>query len=247
MQAAVEERSHSATSSKLAALTEQNIILRQKIEGLEGHLHRHQREMGAIKRALGPWYRPGDGAAGYYSAEVPAGVQHFSASTSAPFSRPERSTRLRVPYHHSYPSAVSPGVADPSVDPIAAFFPPVPEEFETGAPPLHRTSSQLDAHTSFYPQREDLDLPMIAPLDLSTTLEGSLHGLRESLNGLAASVYYMGKRHEIALNNEIARAVEEVGGVRAGLHGLRMQVSFNMFRVDGTVLIILVDTCHDDG
>jgi len=65
---------------------------------------------------------------------------------------------------------------------------------------------------------------MIAPLNLSTTLEGSFHGLRESVVGLAASVDSMGRRHEIALTNETARMAEEVGGLRAGLHGLRMQI-----------------------
>jgi hypothetical protein len=44
----------------------------------------------------------------------------------------------------------------------------------------------------------------------------------------------MGRRHEIALSNETARMAEEVGGLRAGLHGLRMQVGFNVFNVDGT-------------
>jgi hypothetical protein len=218
-----EERSRSTnslTSSEspnLAALTEQNIILRHRIEGLEGHLLSYMRQMLAIERALGPWYRPGDGAAGSYSV----GVQHSSATTSVPS---ETSTRPGVnsPYRHSYPSTASPGVTAPPVDPLAAYFPPDSEEFE-------RTSSQLDAHTTFHPQRAHAHSSLIAPLDLSTTLEGSLHGLRESLAGLAASVDSMGRRHEIALSNETARMAEEVGGLRAGLHGLRMQVGFQCF------------------
>ena len=228
---------------RLAALLEQNIILRQRVEGLEGLLHGVNREMAAVKRALGPWYRPGDGIttaapASYYSAELPVGVQPFSASSSnrsttfsasAPeITRPEASSA----YRHSYPPIPSPGVTIPSVDSLAPFFPPDSAESGTARGPAttrsHRASSNVDPYAiesrSFHPSHVHAHSPMIAPLNLSTTLEGSLHGLRESVVGLAASVDSMGRRHEIALTNETARMGEEVGGLRAGLHGLRMQV-----------------------
>lgn len=224
--------------------------------------------MVAVKRALGPWYRPGDGigmgAAGYYSVELPVGVQPFTASSSngstSSASSPE-TTRPETTsaHHHSYPPISSPNVAIPSVDSLAPFFPPVSEEFETvrgRAPTLsHRTSSNIDPHAigsgSFHPSHAHAHSPMIAPLNLSTTLEGSLHGLRESVVGLAASVDSMGRRHEIALTNETARMAEEVGGLRAGLHGLRMQVgyfySFIFFFFRRSLLTISIDTCHNDG
>lgn len=237
---------HSAPDSsdpRLAALTEQNIILRQRVEGLEGLLHGVNREMAVVKRALGPWYRPGDGIAvavpaSYYSAELPAGVQPFSASSSngSTFSAssPEVTTSpgASSAYRHSYPPVSSPGVTIPSVHSLAPFFPPDSAEYETaqGTDPTrsYRTSSNVDPYAigsgAFHPNHVHAYSPMIAPLNLSTTLEGSLHGLRESVVGLAASVDSMGRRHEIALTNETARMAEEVGGLRAGLHGLRMQV-----------------------
>lgn len=64
----------------------------------------------------------------------------------------------------------------------------------------------------------------IAPLNLTTSLEGSLAGLRESLVTVAASVDSMGRRNEIALSNEVMRLGEEIMSLRANVHGLRMQV-----------------------
>ncbi|KAF8236532.1 hypothetical protein L208DRAFT_1421926 [Tricholoma matsutake] len=192
--------SRSTADTRLAALAEQNIILRQRVEGLEGTLHTFKREMVAIKRALGPWYQPGNGAGlGYYSCNPPA-LPH---QTEAPLLQAPKYRRGRK-------------------------SPPPTFEAARGSAPTRalRTSSNIDPHTvgSFHPHHAHTQSPMIAPLNLSTTLEGSLHGLRGSVVGLAASVDSMGRRHEIALTNETARMAEEVGGLRAGLHGLRMQI-----------------------
>lgn len=65
----------------------------------------------------------------------------------------------------------------------------------------------------------------VAPLDLGTNLVGSLEGLRESVVGVAAGLDSLGRRSEIALANETLRLGEEVISLRAGVHGLRMQVS----------------------
>jgi hypothetical protein len=246
-------------SPSFAALAEQNIILRKRVEGLEGTLHGFKREMIAMKRALGPWYQlvdgTGTGAAGYYSVELPIGVQPSSASSSngnSSDSSPEASTRPEVTsaYRHSISS---PATAIPSVDLLASFFPSDSEEFETVRGPAptrsHRTSSNMDSHVigSFHSHHAYTQSPMIAPLNLSTTLEGSLHGLRESVVGLAASVDSMGRRHEMALTNETARMAEEVGGLRAGLHGLRMQVGYFCSGSLFQSLLTLLDPCNHDG
>jgi hypothetical protein len=65
---------------------------------------------------------------------------------------------------------------------------------------------------------------IVAPLEVGTTLEGTLLGLRESMVGLAAGVDAAGRRGEIALTNETLRLGEEMMSVRAQMHGLRMQV-----------------------
>lgn len=64
----------------------------------------------------------------------------------------------------------------------------------------------------------------VAPLNLSTTLEGSLSGLRESIVSLGASVESMGRQHEVAITTESMRSNEEIRSLRAVVHGLRMQV-----------------------
>lgn len=65
----------------------------------------------------------------------------------------------------------------------------------------------------------------IAPLNLSTTVEGSLVGLRESLVTLSAALESQGRRLELALTTEGLRVSEEVGSLKAIVQGLRMQVS----------------------
>jgi hypothetical protein len=65
----------------------------------------------------------------------------------------------------------------------------------------------------------------VAPLNLSTTLEGSLAGVRESVVALGATVDSLGRRNDIALTTEALRLNEEIMSLRANVHGLRMQVS----------------------
>jgi len=67
---------------------------------------------------------------------------------------------------------------------------------------------------------------VVAPLNLSTTVEGSLVGLRESLVTLSAALESQGRRQEMALTTEGLRFSEEVGSLKAIVQGLRMQVSF---------------------
>lgn len=66
---------------------------------------------------------------------------------------------------------------------------------------------------------------VVAPLDLGTTVEGTVSGLRESVLALAAGVDSLGRRSEIALTNESFRFGEEIMSLRASINGLRMQVS----------------------
>lgn len=66
---------------------------------------------------------------------------------------------------------------------------------------------------------------VVAPLNLSTTVEGSLVGLRESLVTLSEALESQGRRQELALTTEGLRVSEEVGSLKAVVQGLRMQVS----------------------
>ncbi|KAF5380619.1 hypothetical protein D9615_004547 [Tricholomella constricta] len=242
---------HETLDPRVATLTEQNILLRYRVDTLESLLHSFKHELGAVKRALGPWFRVGEGLeagfassrdVGRISTELPVGAQPASASTSTSTAGVVSvegalppPLEYQPPYAYAYPfpySNTAPPM--PPADSLAPYF---PAELEDGAHPLrrqvrtHRASSSMefmgphlqpyDPHNPFSPPPH---APLVAPLNLGTTLEGTLHGLRESVVGLAASVDSMGRRHEIALTNETTRMAEEVGGLRAGLHGLRMQI-----------------------
>ena len=68
----------------------------------------------------------------------------------------------------------------------------------------------------------------VAPLNLSTNLEGALASLRESIVTLSTSVDSLGRRQELAVNTEAMRTAEEIRSLRAVVHGLRMQVSVSL-------------------
>ena len=77
---------------------------------------------------------------------------------------------------------------------------------------------------------------VVAPLNLSTTVEGSLVGLRESLITLSAALESQGRRLELALTTEGLRVSEEVGSLKATIQGLRMQVSSHISLVSSPFL-----------
>ncbi|GLB37564.1 putative ring finger [Lyophyllum shimeji] len=255
------DSSSAASHSRLATLAEQNILLRHRVETLESLLHSFKREMTAVKRALGPWIRVGEGMENgvnsardrsYFSTELPVGAQQTSASTSntteglPPLERlsPYHSTHPHHLHAYQYPfSPAAPAPAPAPMPPAESLAPYFPAELDDTAPVhparrpppptprTHRSSSSVEFMNSPAPGYDPHSpfpapplAPLVAPLNLGTTLEGTLHGLRESVVGLAASVDSMGRRHEIALTNETTRMGEEVGGLRAGIHGLRMQI-----------------------
>ena len=229
-------------------MLEQNILLRHKTQILEGLVHNLQRDMATVKRVLGPWFQANERAttaASHISTSMsmhrpPSDPSISHVDIHAPgieVSLPDPSSRSQNRGSHFRRSA------SPPVDTLASYFPPELEA-TSNSQSIHvsqtfpaRTSSgidflgspQLDSYpfiTHAVPQA-----PLVAPLNLSTTLEGTLHGLRESVVGLGASVDSMGRRHEIALAHETVRMAEEVGGLRTGIHGLRMQVTVLMFDV----------------
>jgi hypothetical protein len=75
---------------------------------------------------------------------------------------------------------------------------------------------------------------VVAPLNLSTTVEGSLVGLRESLVTLSAALESQGRRLELAFTTDGLRVSEEVGSLKAIVQGLRMQVSLGICSVLST-------------
>jgi hypothetical protein len=115
----------------------------------------------------------------------------------------------------SYPrdpliTSMNPGHASARSFPSVLRFPEMPNV--SSRRPTHSTHSALPSSTA------------VAPVDLSGTLEGALSSLRGSIVTLSASIDSLGRRQDIALTTENLRMNEEVGALRAVVHGLRMQV-----------------------
>ena len=227
-------------------------------------------EMQAVKTALGPWYRP-DGSFTSHShqasSDLPRDAQPSSASTSHRFSFvPD--TRFSPPSSVSLQSSSAahplPGIVEPDI--LAPFFPSENEEtflpafgrpqFDLQSPnprrPTHHVTSSVsqvqDPSTAYCLYPRPATQNPVAPINLSTTLEGSLSGLRESVVTLAASVDSLGRRNDIALTNETLRLNEEVMSLRANVHGLRMQASLLVGRMWGYHSCGLdIGTRHHDG
>lgn len=139
-----------------------------------------------------------------------------------------------------------------NVDPLAFYFPSEHEERPRG----HRASASVPdigphINTPFQPHNgaqaphaysatslmhTSALAAAISPVNTSVHFEATLNGLRDSIVGVAQTtdalrgvVASEARRGEIALANETLRIGEEVMSLRAGVHGLRMQVGSTCF------------------
>jgi hypothetical protein len=212
-------------NARISRLTEENILLRHKLELLESATQILKREMQAVKTALGPWYR----AEGSYSS--------FHPNTALPIIEPPVEAVSALNRHHrSYslnPDAIlsastghssfetfSPPILPDTADVLAQYFPP-----ETDRPAPARARPQSMYLGQPMPSHHQSRSPTpVAPINLGTTLEGSLAGLRESIVALSGTVDALARRNDMALRNETIRLNDEIIGLRANVHGMRMQV-----------------------
>jgi len=219
-------------NARLSTLTEENITLRHKIDALEGIVQTMKREMQVVKTALGPWYRPNGSRTPFphaaASPELPSNLQpsisrRFTVGTDILL--PQSANVSHEPFTPPLPS----GNADPDI--LAPYFPPETDR-RLDSRPVRQMSASLSqigdlnashTHPPAHQSRPSSQNP-VAPINLSTTLEGSLGGLRESIVNLTTSVESLARRNDIALTNETLRINEDVMSLRANVHGLRMQV-----------------------
>ncbi|KAI0769359.1 hypothetical protein BD413DRAFT_557726 [Trametes elegans] len=110
-------------------LAAENSVLRLRLAALENIVHTLRSEMFAVKRALGPWYRPEVQPQFHEPEEVETSQATFSSMDSP---TPEDTMAEGPPGLPAVPSATP--LLDPSD--IASYFPP-PEE-TTSAPPSLR-------------------------------------------------------------------------------------------------------------
>ncbi|KAJ7268843.1 hypothetical protein B0H12DRAFT_1096936 [Mycena haematopus] len=219
-------------TTKLARLIEENLILRHKIDILESAFQTTKREVQSAKTALGPWYR----ADGVYPLSAYSSRSSPPSGDLAPELQSARASSSSTPSHTRQFSLRADDASFamdhplPSAPDLAPYFPPVnPEE------PYRDRASDLAARRRTLPAGWEPLAPFggapgtpqhtqVAPLNLSTTLEGALAEVRESVVALGGAVDALGRRNDIALTNEALRLNEEIMSLRANVHGLRMQV-----------------------
>ncbi|KAF8520417.1 hypothetical protein BU17DRAFT_46668 [Hysterangium stoloniferum] len=210
--------------SHISTLQAENALLRKRIEDAESSLRNTKRDLQCAKVALGPWFKP-DGCQAPPRPSPPSepvprsytrrrlsnalnsAMFGFSNDASPPHDPP---INIPTPPLLSVPNS-------PPTDALAQFFPPEVEQQQvlTDAGMTHMADGTYPRVAPSSP---------VAPLNLDTTLEGSLASLRNSVVTLAASLDSDMRRHDIALTTETLRLNEEVMALRAIVHGLRMQV-----------------------
>ena len=218
--------------TRMSALETENTALRWRVEELENALRSTSRDLQTVKLALGPWFRP-DGS------HVPLRPSPPSEPAPRVYARRRLSNALNSAMFglsQDSRSSVDPDGVEPTPQPSPATSPLPADPFAQFFPPPNNQSSQsLHPSDAFaLGQLADVNYPrtapnsQVAPLNLNTTLEGSLMSLRSSVITLAASLDSETRRHDIALTTESLRVNEEVMSLRAIVQGVRMQVHHMM-------------------
>ena len=201
-------------ASRLSTLEAENVMLRQKVDRMETVLAAAQREVDSARSSLGPWFRP--------SGSQPPAL--------TPPPRPERIQRRRMSVPLNTASFGFPVEADESEAPgypQTGFF---DDAIPVNTSPTQSSSAEVPI-SPYFPALTDSAQPMssyaysrVAPIDLSTSLEGCLTSLRNSIVTLSTSLDSLERRQDISLATETLRMHEDVASLRAIVHGLRMQV-----------------------
>ncbi|KAH8108037.1 hypothetical protein BXZ70DRAFT_31609 [Cristinia sonorae] len=235
--------------NKTAALEQENVQLRHQISVMQGMVNIMQRELDAVKRVLGPWYGPDPTltSTAMSSSYLTSGFEPHSETTvhtdisdadgglsrtnadlslAAYFPRPEENhTHIpsgdaagNQPQHHRSPSSIS---TSPSTS--SSFSNP---RSRPQLNPLLSPSqpSQLPPPPSHLPHTPIASSSTVAPLNISTTLYGTLSSLHTSVVSLASALDSLGRHQDVALTTEAMRMGEEIRSLRAVVSGLRMQV-----------------------
>ncbi|KIJ67626.1 hypothetical protein HYDPIDRAFT_108500 [Hydnomerulius pinastri MD-312] len=221
------------SNSRMSNLSAENTGLKQRVQALEGIVQTMQREMLSLKAILGPWYRS-ETQRMNHTVPVHAHASHDNTpqtfagpSSSRTAAHRAQAPSLTDPFDSIFPP---PHATDADRDALAPYFPlpasdAVYEQYNHN--PMHArrasvSSGMIDVHA--HPSQRSIPLIPVAPLNLSTSLEGSLAGLRESVAAVSASVDSLARRNDIALTNESMRINEELGSLKYAVHGIRLQL-----------------------
>lgn len=220
---------------RLSALESENSFLRQQLARLDSNLAAVRRDAENARHSLGPWYRrPSDP---HVSTPPPRQERVTRRRLSIPLttaSFPRDSDESEAGEQHDYfGSTTAASSSLPSFQPPS--IPASPEQVVHRVPSHNHTHS----HSSYIPNSSLVDdfalrassMPTypqhqsrVAPVDLSTSLEGCLNSLRTSMVTISAGLDSLERRQDLALTTETLRMHEDVASLRAIVHGLRMQV-----------------------
>ncbi|KAG1895572.1 uncharacterized protein F5891DRAFT_1058084 [Suillus fuscotomentosus] len=213
----------SINSAQLLSLNTENAALRQKVYAFESVVQTMRRDIQTFTNVLGPWYRS------HIQSQTPPitpssinAFDHLFSAPPGPSSSSSRTTTNQV--QPSFSADHGELTAHNDIDALAPYF-PLPHEHafqESHNYPRSRRSFSgiVDPHSS----QRTLPLTPVAPLNLSTSLEGSLSSLRDSIAAVSTSVDSLARRNDIALTNESMRLNEELGSLKYAVHGIRLQL-----------------------
>lgn len=212
-------------------LRAENVTLREQVSTLKAHIQVLHQDIVTAKQLLSPWYNP----------DIPPSVPQPVPVPSEMTVPPERARR-----RHSNPlSCGILGFPDRTSEDGDLLNSPPFSIYSQGSLPLTRgegpSLSVLNDFTRSQPQSP------IPPVNFNTTLEGSLNSLRNSIVQLSASLDTVSRRQDMNFTTEMLRMHEEVGSLRAIVHGLRMQVCPSSMYPSSGPLITFSGSCRDDG
>ena len=190
---------------------------------------------------------PAHEVADAYSSSIGSNIALSDPSYLAPFFPPTSvgsSTNLADNTEASNSTPLSSSAsAHPQIDSILArhmqsqfpltatrpslAFPPPPIRFPDVTNPRTNGSNSSSASPSAATGTSNAstaNASRVSSLDGSTTLEGALACIQRSVSSVSNAVDALARRTDVALTTENLRMTEEVGALRAIVHGLRMQV-----------------------
>lgn len=211
----------------------ENVALREQVSTLKTHIQVLHQDVATAKQLLGPWYR----------SEVPSSVPQPVSAPSEMTVPLERATNRR---RHSNPlSSGILGFSDrTSEDGDLLNSPPFSFYSQGSLLPTRGEGSSVSVLNDFTRSEPQSPIP---PVNLNTTLEGSLNSLRNSIVQLSTSLDTVSRRQDMNFTTEMLRMHEEVGSLRAIVHGLRMQACPDSMYPPSGPLITLSGTCGNDG
>jgi hypothetical protein len=207
---------------EMGELRMENTVMREEICSLRTTLQDLSNDLTKAKSALGPWFHP---------TSNQQQTQRHSLATLSAAQIPERAhgrRRLSSPFTSGVLGFIDTPTDSNGREPLHSTVPvPVspPLGFSFTSPPLGSVEIGMGGPLLLQDFTHSQSQSPIPPINTSTTIEGSLQVLRNSVVTLSTELESLSRRQNMHFTTEMLRMHEEVASLRATVHGLRMQVS----------------------